>query len=224
MWLQDYSNPKSLGSRLRRRRLEVFLDLVRTACRDRGECRILDVGGRVSYWRTLEPELQDLPGVSLTLINIESPDDTDETLEVPHVSLVGDACAMTFEDRAFDVVHSNSVIEHVGSWPRMEAFASESRRVGRALFVQTPSYWFPVEPHFRVPGFAFLPRPLQIRLLMSRANGFYARAESVSAAMKALEECQLLDRAQMRFLFPDAQIRTERFAGLEKSLIAIRTA
>lgn len=165
-----------------------------------------------------------LPGVSLTIINVEKPDDTEISLGIPLELHVGDGCSMDFEDCAFDIVHSNSVIEHVGSWRRMVSFADEIRRVGKAVFVQTPYFWFPLEPHVNILGFSLLPRPIQRNILMRRKNGFIERAESVGDAMLSLEACQLLDRAQMRFLFPDAEIRTERFAGLSKSLIAIRIA
>jgi hypothetical protein len=46
----DYSNPKSLGSRLRAKRIEPLLQLIRDAHALHAEVRILDIGGRKSYW------------------------------------------------------------------------------------------------------------------------------------------------------------------------------
>jgi hypothetical protein len=39
-----------------------------------------------------------------------------------------------------------------------------------------------------------------------------------------VDSIQLLDRRQMRALFPDGAVTTERYLGLPKSLIAIRRA
>ena len=65
---------------------------------------------------------------------------------------VGDACDLAgYPDRSVDLVHSNSVIEHVGGWPRMAAMAGELMRVARAGWVQTPAWEFPIEPHFHAP-------------------------------------------------------------------------
>ncbi len=40
--------------------------------------------------------------------------------------------------------------------------------------------------------------------------------------MAAVEDATLLDKQQMRFLFPDAELVYEKFFGLTKSLAAIR--
>lgn len=38
----------------------------------------------------------------------------------------------------FDLVYSNSVIEHLGTWEKQQAFAAEARRVGRGYWIPTP--------------------------------------------------------------------------------------
>jgi len=75
--------------------------------------------------------------------------------EIPYVQ--GDACALPFPDGAFDVVHSNAVIEHVGGRQRQEAFVREAVRVGRRVFLTTPNRWFPLEVHTRLPFVHWLP-------------------------------------------------------------------
>jgi 2-polyprenyl-3-methyl-5-hydroxy-6-metoxy-1,4-benzoquinol methylase len=59
--------------------------------------------------------------------------------------------------RSFDIVFSNSVIEHVGDAESQQQFAHEIARVGRAYWVQTPNRRFPVEPHLLTPFLHFLP-------------------------------------------------------------------
>ena len=52
--------------------------------------------------------------------------------------------------------------------------------------------------------------------------GFYPRARTADEAMTWAEDAAMLDRQQMRSLFPDAELLTERFLLLGKSLIALR--
>jgi SAM-dependent methyltransferase len=59
--------------------------------------------------------------------------------------------AFPFTDRSFDVVHSNAVLEHVGSVERQVAFLGECLRVGRSGMVTTPNRFFPVESHTLLP-------------------------------------------------------------------------
>lgn len=180
--------------------------------------RILDLGGEADYWRAFAPLWRDLP-LQITILNLHRPNERSADFDYRQ----GDGCDLKdIADREFDVVHSNSVIEHVGDWSRMVAFAHEVRRVGRRYFVQTPNFWFPVEPHVRLPAFHWLPEQLRYRLLMRRSWGFIARSPDLSAAMNELDHMRLLDIGQMRALFPDAEIERERLMGLTKSLMAIR--
>jgi hypothetical protein len=122
-----------------------------------------------------------------------------------------------------DLVHSNSVIEHVGIWDNMLRVAANVRRLAPAYFVQTPYFWFPIEPHFRVPLFHWLPESLRYRLILACSLGYHRKASSVSDAVRSVQSAVLLDCRQYATLFPDAEIRCERFCGLTKSLMAIRS-
>ena len=100
--------------------------------------------------------------------------------------------------------------------------AREVRRLAPRYFVQTPNYWFPVEPHFRFPLFHWLPAPIRLALVRRRACGYFPRAETLDDGMRFLEDSMLLDHAQMAHLFADARIEREKVLGLTKSLIAVK--
>src|SRR4029077_755886 len=105
---------------------------------------VLDVGGTPELWELLPAELQP----RVTLVNMPRAGVNGWS---GWLSVGGDGCRLPFRDSAFDVVFSNSVIEHVGGPVGQNAFASEVRRVGRSYWVQTPNYWSPIEPHLLTP-------------------------------------------------------------------------
>jgi hypothetical protein len=205
------------GNGFRQRRLRRCLSIVDEIIAARGSCRIIDVGGRVAYWRRLEPLWGDRK-CHITVVDLTSEAVPDERFS----SVAGDARDLSqFRDLSFDLVHSNSVIEHVGVWRDQSQMAREIRRIAPRYFVQTPNFWFPIEPHFRTPFIHWLPEPWRVAIIMNRACGFYPRAQSCDQAHNILDEQRLLDARAMAELFPDAVIERERFAGLTKSLIAV---
>ncbi len=217
--LQDYDNPNSLASKMRRGRARFIRPLIERAFAKSGACRILDLGGRPEYWRIFEREFLEAHRVHVTTVNLE---DQAESGDPMFAQVRGDACALDIDDGAFDLTHSNSVLEHVGTWGDMERFAGEMRRTGKRYYAQTPYFWFPIEPHFSAPFFHWLPESTRARLLLKRAHGFMTKAADMGEAMRAVQHAQLVSRAQFQALFPDAEHRSERFAGLTKSLVAYR--
>ena len=207
------------SNRFRAQRMADFLVLADAVLARSDVCRILDIGGEAAYWLGLEDVWRGR-NLQITMVNLG---------ERPPVGgrftyLEGDARQLDFPDRAFDIVHSNSVIEHVGGWADMKRMAAEVRRLAPAYFVQTPNYWFPLEPHLRTPFIHWLPLPWQRRIVMARACGFHPRAADVDQAGTILADASLLDAPAMRALFPDAQLQRERVGPFTKSLIAIRAA
>jgi 2-polyprenyl-3-methyl-5-hydroxy-6-metoxy-1,4-benzoquinol methylase len=186
---------------------------------DRGSCRIVDLGGTPAYWAGFDCELRSR-NVSITIVNLLMQAATSSRISC----IIGDATDLSyFESNSFDIVHSNSVIEHVGDWRRMQALASEATRLAPAYFVQTPNFWFPLDLHSRTPFFHWLPVWLRIKLLMRRRCGFYPRARTVEEALSHIHDADCLTRSQMQKLFAGANIERERFLGMTKSWIAVQS-
>jgi hypothetical protein len=157
----------------------------------------------------------------VTCVNLETQTDPAQHENIAFSQ--GDATELPqFADGQFDICFSNSVIEHVGDWQKMQGFAAETRRIGITYMVQTPYFWFPVEPHARSLFIHWLPESWAYRLLMRKRHGFWPKAESVVDAVAQVQSARMLDYRQFAALFPDGDISRERFAGLTKSLIAIR--
>ena len=94
--------------------------------------------------------------------------------------------------------------------------------MGRGLFVQTPARRFFFEPHLLTPFVHWLPRRWQRRLLRNfTVWGWLARPVPAQVE-RHLVETRLLGLGEMRRLFPDCEIRCERFLGLTKSYVAVR--
>ena len=220
--LTNYDDPRSLGSRLRRRRVGLLLRVIEHALAARETVTILDLGGTSTYWKILPESMLASGRLAITMVNTKT-SARDLAVGMPFTHLQGDACALPgLADNAYDIVHSNSVIEHVGSWQRMKAFAGEVARLAPSHYVQTPNFWFPVEPHFVAPIFHWLPVPSRAWVLTRVGLGTYERARDIDRACLAAEGINLIGNRQFRYLFPDSQIHKERFLGLAKSLIAIR--
>ncbi|MFN8160099.1 MAG: hypothetical protein U0R52_03525 [Solirubrobacterales bacterium] len=88
--------------------------------------------------------------------------------------------------------------------------------------MQTPSRWFPVEPHLLTPFVHYLPRAAQRRLLRNFTVWGIATRPDRQYVDRMLEELELLSPGEMRRLFPGCEVRRERILGMSKSLIAVR--
>lgn len=220
--LINYEDPNSIASRLRRRRIGPLVELVETAYDRYGHVRILDIGGTKAYWTIFPKDAFSERKVHVTLVNL--PDSSTSVDENDFTFVAADGCDMRdkFADNSFHIVHSNSVIEHVGNWQRMTAFSREVRRLAPAYFVQTPNFWFPIEPHFMAPVFHWLPEPVRAAFVQRFALGHRKRQPDIGKAVEEVESVHLVNRKMFSFLFPDGQLITERLMGLPKSLIAIR--
>ena len=205
---------KEFSKRMRARRFELFAEFVRTMPRP---IKILDLGGTNTFWENCGWAGSDECHVTICNLVLE---------EQKHSNVVpcqGDATDMSrYNDGSFDLVFSNSVIEHVFTLEKQVAMANEVRRLGRAYWIQTPNYWFPMEPHFHFIGWQWLPESLRIGILRRRNCGWRGRTRDREKASELVREVRLLSKRELRRLFPDGRFEAERFAGLVKSWIVFR--
>jgi hypothetical protein len=204
-------NPDSLAAKMRKKRFSLFLELLASL---RRPISILDVGGTQGFWEAMGFGQYD--DASVTLLNLYP----QPTSLANFTSICGDARAMVFSNKSFDVVFSNSVIEHVGGMSDQLRMASEIQRVGVRYFVQTPNRYFPIEPHFLFPFFQFVPLGARIWLLQHFNLGWHKRTPDYSSAREQVAGVQLLTKRQFSGMFPNATVVEERFAGLTKSFTA----
>ena len=184
----------AISLRSRRRKLALFLELLRpddsTTVLDVGvdEVSLGETGGESGC--TTHNFLEDRYPWPDRLTALGLHDGGRFRERYPRIAYVqGDACALPFDDLAFDVVHSNAVIEHVGGRERQEAFVREALRVGRRVFLTTPNRWFPIEVHTRLPLVHWLP------------DRFANRAYDLAGKPWAKEN-HLLGERELRALFP----------------------
>lgn len=173
---------------------------------------IVDFGGTPSIW-------QGVGRRGVVLLNI------DEQQTPPgFTAMKGDARKTDFPDASFDLAFSNSTIEHVGTWEDQKEFARELCRVGRRVYCQTPARCFFFEPHYFTPFIHWF-RPLVRKYWVVRYFTYYGvrwkpSREQVSDFQSHL---RLLNYSEMQRLFPTCTICKERFLGMTKAYIAIRS-
>jgi 2-polyprenyl-3-methyl-5-hydroxy-6-metoxy-1,4-benzoquinol methylase len=175
---------------------------------------ILDLGGTESYWKNMDL-FSIFPNARIVLVNL-----VQETVEHTNItSVVGDACQLNeFQDQSYDIVFSNSVIEHLFSFSNQQRMANEVLRIGKNHFIQTPNYYFPIEPHWMFPFFQFLPKKMKIFLTKNFNLGHFPKAVEIEKATARVNEVRLLSTKEMRKLFPNSKLFQEYFLGLVKSI------
>ena len=214
--------PNSRGNRFRAARVARLRSLIDKTLARKPQCRVLDIGGTYNFWHIWRDEI-DWSKTEVVCVNLD-PAHAEEGKDGTRIKMMqGNACDLGhIADNEFDVVFSNSVIEHVGQWRNMAAMAKEVKRIAPRYLVQTPYFWFPIEPHAQTPFLHWLPQSWAYRVVMARKCGYWSKATTVSQAVEAVQSAQMIDFRQMQALFEDAQITRERFLGMTKSLIAVR--
>lgn len=201
---------KSISERLRRRRWSLILEHIS----DLASLRVLDLGGTGIWWASAPVRPRHVTAINLYDANFVHPSVT---------MIAGDALQADelVAGQSFDLVFSNSVIEHLGGHSAQKRFAELARSLAPRHVIQTPYRYFPVEPHWMFPGFQFLPVKargyLAPRWPLGHTHGYEAHD-----ALNEVMATHLLSASEMKEYFPDSNIVFERVAGVPKSMIAIR--
>jgi hypothetical protein len=206
------SKETSLSTKLRRKRFALFKNLISTAIKP---LRILDVGGTLEFWEMMG--FTNESDIEIVLLNLSSTEVSNPNFK----GISGDARDLSqIKDNAFDIVFSNSLIEHVGSYDDQRRTADEIKRVGKRYFVQTPNYYFPIEPHFLFPFCQYFPLGLRALLIRNFNLGWHKKITDLQKARSTVSGIRLLKKKELKELFPGSVIYHERFFGLTKSFIA----
>lgn len=173
--------------------------------------KILDLGGQPFIWDFVDIPLNitclNLPGIVIKNHNSHH--------EITYVE--GDACDMpNFQYGDFDMIFSNSVIEHVGNIEKQIQFAREVTRLSNHFWIQTPSKFFPIEAHCGMPFWWFYPPFLRAYFLERWSKKLPAWTEMVSTTT-------FVDKKNLEIFFPNCEILTEWFI-FPKSLIVYSTS
>ncbi len=197
--------PGSLGERMRIARWERF----RRCFPGIENMSVVDLGGTAEMWLRAPVRAKRVHLINLEEHPAELPDwITAEVADVTDPTVAAELSARG----GYDLVFSNSTIEHVGGHSQRRKFVSAVEQLAPRHWIQTPYRYFPVEPHFVAPGFQFL-----------SLIHIHSRPDSPESAMNAVINIELLTRTEMRYLFPGSVLLSERVLGAPKSLIAVRT-
>lgn len=222
IWLTNYKNPNSIGAKLRTKRIAPLLACIDQIFIAKGSVSIIDIGGSENYWKIIPLDFLNSRKVHISILNLPGIEFKSNSDLFSHLEM--DACNLPeIKDKQFDIAHSNSVLEHVGDWGRMKLFAIELQRVANKYFIQTPNYWFPIEPHCMTPFFHWLPKPARMFLVSNLQLGHWQRAKNTSEAVDIVESARLLNYKMFKALFPTANIKTERLFFIPKSFVASNT-
>jgi len=215
--LVNHHKKNSFVNQFRQKRFELLKNGIEKLIQ-KDHFKILDIGGDIQYWKNIGWQH---PACKIHLLNLyESKVPENETDQFS--SSVGNGLSLEYKKGEVDLIFSNSVIEHVGSYENQQIFAGEVRRVSNKYIVQTPSIWFPLEPHSLIPLFQFLPHPIRALLIMTFNINYFPKAKTYKAAIKVSHSTLMFTHKRFKQLFPEAEIQVERFLGIPKSYTAIK--
>ncbi len=213
-FLASSDNPNSLGYKFRIKRLQEFEKMFFSRFSGLEKIEILDVGGTSYFWKN--STLLSHPGLRITLLNLYPVETSHPAIH----AVQGDATDMReFETGSFDLVFSNSVIEHLYTLELQQKMASEILRVGKSYFIQTPNVYFPIEAHYALPFAQYYPKAF-LHFVLTQTKLSRMKKWSSAEASQYIAEIRLLNAQEMKALFPGASLLKEKVLGLTKSITA----
>ena len=214
----------STSERIRARR---WAELIRRFV-DLPDMRVIDLGGTTWDWTmgfcetAKKATAKPLAPKEVLVVNLD-----ETTLRNPASwmnTLACDVCNLPRDimETEFDLVFSNSLIEHVGGHWRRQQMAGVVNQLAAHHWVQTPWRYFPLEPHWMFPGFQFL--PVSARAFVARRWPLTPpglRGQTKEEALDQALNVELVSVAEMRRLFPTSELLREKVLGVTKSIIAV---
>lgn len=201
-------NKESLGNYFRQKRFIYFFKILNNMPKP---VSILDLGGKINFWENRE--IAGNNDFKLTILNLEK-----ETTNYSNIlTIKGNISELNmFKKNSFDVVFSNSVIEHLYNFENQKKMANEILRIGRYHIIQTPNKYFLVEPHYVFPFFQFFPKKLQFEIL-TKTKLCRLKKWDKQFARQYIDEIRLMSSKELKEIFPESKIYFEKILWMTKS-------
>jgi len=215
-FLQKYAANNVAGNfsaKLRNERMNLFIELLINSKFER-EIKILDIGGTNYFW---DLWLKKIPiPIDLTILNIS------QEVTKGYKSIILDANELyKLENLDYDVVFSNSLIEHLTTYENQIKFAETVQRISKKHFIQTPAFIFPLEPHFLFPFFHWFSKKIRVFLVQHFNLGWYKKQVNLLEPEKLVDEIRILKKKELKDMFPNSEIITEKIFFITKSYIVV---
>jgi len=129
---------------------------------------ILEIGtgsGGIASYFTRKSEM------SFDVVAIDVVD--SRTVQDDYQFLLVDGTKIPFNDKAFDVIITNHVIEHVGEYAHQLEHLGEIKRLLKKngiAYLAVPNRWMLIEPHYRLIFLSWLPQKYRSRYLKKIRN------------------------------------------------------
>lgn len=207
---------KVLGKKFREDRFILFNNKINKLTKP---IDILDIGGTYKFWENMGfvKKLNPDNGITITLFNLKK----EKVHHSSFISFEGNATDLSeYSDNQYDIVFSNSVIEHLFTYENQIKMANEIMRVGKNYFIQTPNKYFPIEPHYFFPFFQFMSFSMK-KMFMMKTKFVLGKYHDEKSVQRAHEEIRLLSRKELEKLFMNGIIHREKILGFTKSFMVM---